>query len=531
MKSLSPNAQEFIPYNNNNNNNSNNGDLTTAPIGNNNNNNNNQNTMILLVKDPNMTGGYLQYNGMHSPIPGLAKPLTISTKHVLQQQQQQLPPPPPPQPQTMTPNNNMNQYSIYLNQTNISPNVLTTQPGPPQQPQQQPPPPGATLVFNSAHGHIIASPIAGYHSPIQPLLPPPMPQFTYNAQSINYAYATGPPPPPMNQYQHQYQINPYQQAVHTPIQSNYIDNSNDQYLYQQPHQSIITYTNSMQIQPQQHQILPKFLNKKQNNFNRNIGINNSINNNNNNNSQKLNKNNLRKNKNQYQPQQPIIDNSNEKEWPSLVSNKKNMEMNKSDDEDSDDKNQQDNLVNVVKEPYLKDENKLKMLLKNVNFIKTAVEQHYLNENNIKMPTNNRNNISFKDAILNPRSKIENKVADNTLKDNSILNKQVSSSSSQEPAKTKKTRKRSRSKKKIQNENTENPTEEPVVSNFDLNNEDFPDLSASGSSHRPNNLSENWKKVDHKSDAYSSGNKYLNKQIKNEIKIKILFFKTEQSMQM
>jgi hypothetical protein len=347
---------------------------------------------------------------------------------------------------------------------------------------------------------IIASPIAGYHSPIQPLLPPAMPQYTYNAQNINYAYTTA--PPPINQYQ-QYQINPYQQAVHTPIQPSYIDNSNDQYAYQPQQQSVITYTNPMQIKSQQQQqlIQQKYANKKQNNFNRIYTITNN-NNNNNNNNQKQNKNNNKKNKiqNQLHQSQPVIDNSNEKEWPSLVSDNKNIDLSKSDyDEDSDQKNEKEN---VIKEPYLKDEKKLKMLLKNVNFIKTAVEQHYLNENNIKVHNNNRNNFSFKDAILNPRSKIDNKPADNTnteVKDNSL--KKNSISSSQEPTKAKKNRKRSRSKKKTQNETNEKTTEENLSANFDLNDEDFPDLSASGSSNRPNSLSENWKKVD----AHSNGN--------------------------
>jgi hypothetical protein len=483
MKSLSPNAQEFIPCNNNNNNNKN-GDLTNVTTIT---NNNSQNTMILYLKDPNLNGGYLQYNGIQSPISGIAKPLTISTKHLL----------PQPPSQTVTSNNNLNQYSIYLNQTNISPNVLTT--------QAAQPPPSATFMFNGPQAHIIASPIAGFHSPIQPLLPPPLPQFTYNAQNISYPYTTG--PTSINQYQ-QYQINPYQPAVQHPIQQSYIDNSNDQYSYQRPQQSVITYNNSIPVQQQQqiHQTHQKYSNKKQNNFNR---ISNNITTINNDNNQKQNKNNLKKNKSQHQSNQSqtIIDNSNEKEWPSLVSNNKIKEMHKKEDEDSDYKNDQENLVNIVKEPYLKDEKKLKMLLKNVNFIKTAVEQHYLNENNIKFANNNKNKnserFSFKDAILNPRPKIDNKKNDINTEDNdNSLNKQISSS--QESNKFKKTRKRSRSKKKTKNENIENTNEEPTA-NFDLNDEDFPDLGTTGTSTISTNLLENWKKVDHKSDAYSSGN--------------------------
>jgi hypothetical protein len=136
MKSLSPNAQEFIPYTTTTTNNNGEPPANTSTLA-----NNNQNTMILLVKDPNMNAGYLQYNGINSPIAGIGKPLTISTKQVIQPTQ------PPHLPQTITPNNNLNQYSIYLNQTNISPNVLTNPTGPP--------PPGATLMFNGAHGHII----------------------------------------------------------------------------------------------------------------------------------------------------------------------------------------------------------------------------------------------------------------------------------------------------------------------------------------------------------------------------------------
>ena len=69
----------------------------------------------------------------------------------------------------------------------------------------------------------------------------------------------------------------------------------------------------------------------------------------------------------------------------VAQNDKQISKNEEDIEENTDSNKTEK--EEVREPYLKDESKLKMLIKNVNFIKTAVEQHYLNEKNmIKKPS-------------------------------------------------------------------------------------------------------------------------------------------------
>jgi hypothetical protein len=74
----------------------------------------------------------------------------------------------------------------------------------------------------------------------------------------------------------------------------------------------------------------------------------------------------------------------DKEWPTLLKQNET----KLESENLEEKKVEENVIN---EPYLEDETKLKKLIKNVDFIKRTVEQHYLNSNNHHNNNNNKKN--------------------------------------------------------------------------------------------------------------------------------------------
>ena len=211
--------------------------------------------------------------------------------------------------------------------------------------------------------------------------------------------------------------------------------------------------------------------------------------------------------NNYRTKEVFDLTKNEKDWPQLNGTlKKNFKNNKQKkaslevEEENDEivsDEEIDETVNVPQEktPYLADANQLKKLIKNVNFIKTTVEQHYLTENNIKQLNVNTNNhisvpVSFKDAVLakpkppppppQPIKEVQLPIVKKTLENVSNIEKGadatpiVNSSS-----KTKRRSRRSRSKKNRSADDTRKSVErESFIVDFNFHNEEFPGLSDS-----------------------------------------------------
>jgi hypothetical protein len=199
---------------------------------------------------------------------------------------------------------------------------------------------------------------------------------------------------------------------------------------------------------------------------------------------------------------------NEKDWPQLNgavkknlknnNNKTKKVSNRVDEEEDDEDNvsgeEAPTVIDAPKTPYLADANQLKKLIKNVNFIKTTVEQHYLTENNLKQNNFSANNhisvpVSFKDAVLakpkptpppppppikevqSPIIKKTHEKGPNLSKDTNTVVPSVNSSS-----KPKRRSRRSRSKKNRSADDTRKSVDrESFSANFDLQNEEFPDL--------------------------------------------------------
>jgi hypothetical protein len=194
----------------------------------------------------------------------------------------------------------------------------------------------------------------------------------------------------------------------------------------------------------------------------------------------------------------------------LASNKKSVDFVKKeeDDDDSIDETADILLANSEpKKPYIEDESKLKKVIKNVDFIKKTVEQHY---------NYTEGKFSFKDAVLSvPKPlPIINKTSAATF--DNVSNQQIKSKKKEtalepttavlnqtEQERKKKRCKRSRSKKKtIQKQDTLSDEETKKEKAFDLKKEDFPDLLINSNIKREKVLSLSLDNA--QSDAYSSG---------------------------
>lgn len=163
--------------------------------------------------------------------------------------------------------------------------------------------------------------------------------------------------------------------------------------------------------------------------------------------------------------------TDERNWPSLPSSKQTQKHSKSSDnkneqlsdEDTDKVDDISKQTNIKTEPYLADENKLKKLIKNVNFIKTTVEQHYLSENNYKM--------SFRDSLLTKKTAPTKSVTVSAV--NPTVTEEKTESTVSNPVKSEKTR-RKRSKSKGSPSATRlDVNKQSNETNFDLSKENFP----------------------------------------------------------
>ena len=196
---------------------------------------------------------------------------------------------------------------------------------------------------------------------------------------------------------------------------------------------------------------------------------------------------------------------NENEWPTLNANSKavtkpkNASKKSSVQEENDDTpSPEEDLLTLDLElkttPYLTDKNQLQKLIKNVNFIKTTIEQHYLTENNLKQQTTNQ--LSFKDAVLTkkqPANKLQEKSVPAPLSTaaaattSSKSDTATASANKVDPlavttssTKPKRRSRRSRSKKNRSADDTNKSVNRDSYSveskvDFNLENEEFPDL--------------------------------------------------------
>ena len=191
----------------------------------------------------------------------------------------------------------------------------------------------------------------------------------------------------------------------------------------------------------------------------------------------------------------------EESWPTLMEKKL-----KSDPKDKgsseDEERRETESIREVREPYVKDKLKLEKLIKNVNFIKKTVEQHYLSQNErISGPS-----FSFKDALLKkPKQVVEVKRVDEAK----AMAKKTESAPVSEPESTKEKRKRTRRKKKKSQSqpSSDNPDAEKRSYSFDLTR-DFPELGGNHMESNYKSLNQSITSVDEKSnfqsEAYSSG---------------------------
>ena len=225
---------------------------------------------------------------------------------------------------------------------------------------------------------------------------------------------------------------------------------------------------------------------------------------------------LNKKNNQNRLNKQNIEINNDKEWPSLTPNdstksnrkpianntNKKVEQqqqqhhpNEDDEDDDDQENKQEPIEIQPRTPYLEDETKLKKLIKNVDFIKKTVEEHYnLNERKF----------SFKDAVLSKPVVIKPTLVkqqsldkNNNNKENTPIQKkeeEKQQEATEETDGTKKKRKRNRRKNSLKKQETLTDENEEKKKEFDLNKEDFPDLAKSVENEKTN----------FQSDAYSSG---------------------------
>jgi hypothetical protein len=146
------------------------------------------------------------------------------------------------------------------------------------------------------------------------------------------------------------------------------------------------------------------------------------------------------------------------------------------DEDNNDEEKEEPVINV---PYLEDKEKLQKLIKNVDFIKNTIEQHFYD---------NKEAFSFKDAIL------RKPVSTNTLtKTNTISNEK------EKINKVTKTKRSARSsaqkvKQQLELDRLKKEEEEVIKVEFDLINENFPDLSSNSKSNQKEDQLPIYKKV-------------------------------------
>lgn len=193
--------------------------------------------------------------------------------------------------------------------------------------------------------------------------------------------------------------------------------------------------------------------------------------------------------------------------------KKKVEQDEDDYDNDEIEEKGEQIDTKPKTPYLEDETKLKKLIKNVDFIKKTIEEHYnLNERKF----------SFKDAVLSkpaapPASSASKTPVKKASLDNNNNNKEnittnageqhlsekSETKDAAETTVTKKKHKRSRRKNSLKKQDTLTDGEEKKE--FDLNKEDFPDLATnSGGDKKDMNISKENEKISLQSDAYSSG---------------------------
>jgi hypothetical protein len=158
----------------------------------------------------------------------------------------------------------------------------------------------------------------------------------------------------------------------------------------------------------------------------------------------------------------------EKSWPSL---KKYEEIDRE-----------------IKESHITDQNKMEKVLKNVNFLKVTIEQHYLNENKQafqshshhqqqQQPPNKK--LSFREMLLSNSSNKKDDLANvpNVVKTESPIS---NSKESLDDTNKKKSSKQKKNIKSISSNEKEKEAEAPSSKSFDIFEENFPALTKANS---------------------------------------------------
>jgi hypothetical protein len=493
MKSLSPNAQEFVPLN---------GAILNQAL---NQIAGSQPTMTVYLMNAsdinNSAGANTQFNNYLHPQPSQFG--YINNYAYPYNKQSNSPGVQSPiagnQPQITT----NNQYPIYIN-----PEFVGTM-SPSQPPTQQPP----TLSL------ISHSPIALQMQPITP------------AQQVQYATQMLTRPPNPGMYQPVQQMSP--QHLTVPYQA-------QNFSYQPPNAPMPIHPsqfvpdnqfagynnayNSYQMSPQlqmQNAKPQKFSNKQKLNSGQAYtqNKNNMTNNANRKYLIQTNQQNKAKLMTHSAKQSSFeINNDDEKDWPSLTGGQpngnkqkggKNLgKQNSKEDEDDDYDDGESKTTQTEKEevrkPFLDDPKKLRMVLNNVNFIKTTLEQHY-NENNMNMRKNNNKLFSFREAVMakpTPAAQPKQAEVKKSQENLNSKNMQEDTTSSKPRRKSKSGRSRSKKNRSADGKATrESSTDNNPQKDFDLNEQEFPDLGSTvDSSARHKHFSS----FEDKSDAYSSG---------------------------
>lgn len=160
-----------------------------------------------------------------------------------------------------------------------------------------------------------------------------------------------------------------------------------------------------------------------------------------------------------------------------------------DEENSDNSDSNEVTPRVPAKPYIEDGVKFEKVKKNFSFIRSTIEQHYMNEN-----SRNRNNqqhqqqLSFREAVLKkpvlPKTVPEEKSAD--AKEAAAKTKKPEVAAAKLDEAEKKEEKKSKKKKKAKK--SAGPAEEQQnqqqQQQFDLAKEDFPNLAPTGGSSLP-----------------------------------------------
>lgn len=466
MKSLSPNAQEFVPFK------TNNTALTTSFT-------NNNFPLIIINSDSKPTMPPIAANPIMRGY--ISQPPYVSYQSTGFDQHQPVPIQPPSQ--TVLTFNNMAELNNYMYHQNQQKQNTPYHPASPIHYVQ--PLPLTISNKKMASNNISPTHAVGndsieipHHPHSTSIIPIPAVSGANISSPAFFTFTAAPPPPPPHPH-------PSLQTVPVINTANYSIDPNSVLVahhQQQPHQH--HFSSSSKPDANYNPIMPS------NKMNQQMPKRTYISNNN--------KSLLGKKQiiNKSKPKNFQI--CGEQDWPILTAslatqsnfsafkNNALVKTEKKEDDDGDETvdEQIDELVTVnqePKKPYIEDESKLKKVIKNVDFIKKTVEQHY---------NYTEGKLSFKDVVLtvpkllplvnetNSANLVNVSNKNELVETAEVVQGTTASLNQTEKCSEKKRRKRSRSKKKTihkQDSVTDDEVKQEINKTFNFEKEDFPDL--------------------------------------------------------